>query len=102
MVEIQNRMFTEMQDQEIFRKALAYGLHYIERSLERNVYPSEEALANLGHFEEPMPAGPSDAGVVIDLLHRSGAPATVSQIGGRYFGFVNGSAVPTGMAATIL
>ncbi|MDA3812134.1 MAG: aminotransferase class V-fold PLP-dependent enzyme [Spirochaetaceae bacterium] len=32
-------------------------------------------------------------------LQEFGSPATVSQIGGRYFGFVCGSAVPAGLAA---
>jgi glutamate/tyrosine decarboxylase-like PLP-dependent enzyme len=36
---------------------------------------------------------------VIGLLQRYGAPATVAQLGGRYFGFVNGAAVPAGLAA---
>jgi glutamate/tyrosine decarboxylase-like PLP-dependent enzyme len=56
-------------------------------------------LQDLRYFEESLPAGPCSASEVIDLLHRYGAPATSAQLGGRYFGFVNGSAVPAGLAA---
>lgn len=49
-----------------------------------------------------MPTQPSSAVEIIEKLHRYGAPATISQIGGRYFGFVNGGIVPAGLAAKLL
>ncbi len=36
---------------------------------------------------------------MLALLNKYGSPATVSQIGGRYFGLVNGGIIPTGLAA---
>ena len=46
-----------------------------------------------------MPSNGLEAVKVIDILQQYGAPATVTHIGGRYFGFVCGSVVPAGMAA---
>jgi len=102
MTEIQKKMFAEMQDKSIFQKALELGSQYIDNSLNRNVYPTDEALENLKQFDEVMPTASSDSRLVIDKLNQYGSPATVSQIGGRYFGFVNGSVVPTGLAAKLI
>jgi glutamate/tyrosine decarboxylase-like PLP-dependent enzyme len=102
MTEIQKKMFAEMQDKTIFEKALQFGSQYIDNSLDRNVYPTEEALNNLMYFDELMPIDSSNALNVIQDLNQYGSPATVSQIGGRYFGFVCGSVVPSGLAAKLL
>lgn len=96
---IQQKMFQELSQKDIFDKVQSFGYAYLENALERNVYPTQEALENLSKFEHDLEESPSDANEVLELLNSHGSPATVSQIGGRYFGFVNGSAVPTGMAA---
>jgi len=49
-----------------------------------------------------LPEGFTPAGEVLNLLHNYGSPGTVAQFGGRYFGFVNGSMVPAGLASRIL
>ena len=49
---------------------------------------------------EELPEAPSDGFCVLDLLDRVGSPATVANAGGRFFGFVNGSALPISVAAT--
>jgi glutamate/tyrosine decarboxylase-like PLP-dependent enzyme len=99
---IQKAMFLEMQEKSIFAQAQLYGFEYLDSVFERNVFPTNEALDNLKHFDEPMPEEPANASEVIDMLHQYGAPATVAIVGGRYFGFVNGSVVPAGMAAKTL
>lgn len=96
---LQEAMFRELTGKALFEQAQAHGFAYLNAVFERNVFPTETALRDLRHFEEPLPAGPCSATEVIDLLHRYGAPATSAQLGGRYFGFVNGSAVPAGLAA---
>ena len=88
-----------MQDKSIFDQVQAYAYQYLDNAFERNIYPTAKAINNLHHFEEEMPAESTEAAAVLRLLNQYGTPATVSQIGGRYFGFVNGSAVPAGLAA---
>ncbi|MFZ8425945.1 aspartate aminotransferase family protein, partial [Staphylococcus aureus] len=68
-------------------------------AFERNIFPSEDALQALKRFDEALPHDTVDAVEVIDKLHEVGAPATVAKLGGRYFGFVTGSALPVGLAA---
>jgi len=96
---IQQTMFHDIHTKDVFEKAQEYAYDYLDRVMERNVYATDAALKDLVHFEEEMPAHPSAATTVIDLLHKYGAPATVAQSGGRYFGFVCGGIVPAGMAA---
>lgn len=96
---LQDAMFRDIAGKVPFEQAQAHGLAYLDAVFDRNVFPSEAALPDLRHFEEPLPAGSCSAEEVIELLDRYGSPATVAQAGGRYFGFVNGSAVPAGLAA---
>ncbi|MEL6720578.1 MAG: aminotransferase class V-fold PLP-dependent enzyme, partial [Bacteroidota bacterium] len=96
---LQSKMFEELNDDSLFKKAESYGLNYLSNVLERNVYPTPSALENLSEFEEELPIESGNAHAIIDQLNQYGAPATVAQIGGRYFGFVNGSVIPTGLAA---
>ncbi|MBL7874455.1 MAG: aspartate aminotransferase family protein [Cyclobacteriaceae bacterium] len=102
MAEIHKKMLAEVKDKVVFHEALQRGLTYIDSVLERNVYPTDEALDNLNQFDESMPEEPSSAMDVIRKLDHYGSPATVAQIGGRYFGFVNGSVVPSGLSAKLL
>lgn len=102
MSDIQSAMLAEMDRKTIFDLALRYGKEYIDASRARNVYPTAEAIANLGKFDGNLNEAPASAEEVLAQLHEYGSPATVSQIGGRYFGFVNGSAVPVGVAAKLL
>ena len=96
---LQDQMFSEMRDKRLFAQAQQHALLYLDAVFQRNVYPTEEALENLKIFDEKFPQAPCDGGAVIDRLHRYGSPATVAQLGGRYFGFVNGSSTPVGLAA---
>ncbi len=52
-------------------------------------------------FDEELPADSTNAKSVIEQLNKYGSPATTETLGGRYFGFVCGSAVPVGLAAKI-
>ena len=96
---IQSHMFADIQDNSLFKKAESFGLAYLESAQERNVFPNEEDLDNLLIFEEHMPEASGNAHEILNLLNTFGSTATVSQVGGRYFGFVNGSVVPAGLAA---
>jgi glutamate/tyrosine decarboxylase-like PLP-dependent enzyme len=78
------------------RKALAY----LQAVGSRRVAPSPSAVHELAQFDEPLPESPSDTFRVLDLLDRIGSPATVANAGGRFFGFVNGAALPVSIGAT--
>ena len=78
------------------RKAVAY----LQTVSSRRVAPAASAVLDLAQFNEPLPDSCTDAFCVLDLLDRVGSPATVANAGGRFFGFVNGSALPVSVAAT--
>src|SRR3954451_13119273 len=78
------------------RRALAY----LQTVGSRRVTPSAAAVLDLAQFDEPLPVEPTDAYCVLDLLDRAGSPATVANAGGRFFGFVNGGALPVSVGAT--
>ncbi|MEL6149229.1 MAG: aminotransferase class V-fold PLP-dependent enzyme [Chloroflexota bacterium] len=87
------------REKAIYRQAAAYAQQYMDDVDHRPVYPTDDALAGLARFDEPLPDGPHDAQDIIRLLHEAGSPATVAQGGGRYFGFVNGGIIPAALAA---
>lgn len=72
---------------------------YLRTLDDRPVFPGPEALAALAAFDEPLPEESSDPAATVALLDEVGSPATVAQVGGRYFGFVDGGALPVGVAA---
>lgn len=87
---------------ELLAQAAARAITYFRERDERPVFPDENSVHGLSAFVEAMPDGPLDAEDVIQLLDGIGTPATVSSSGGRYFGFVTGSAHPVGVAASWL
>src|SRR2546421_12918403 len=80
-------------------KARQFAGEYIDSLEERPVFPGEKSLRAMDALIEPLPENPSDPFLVLDQLQEIGAPAVVTQTGGRYFGFVNGGILPVGLAA---
>lgn len=72
---------------------------YLNERESRPVFPGPAELAALSAFEEPLPEEPQDPYETLALLDEVGSPATVTSTGGRYFGFVNGGALPATVAA---
>jgi len=95
-------MYKEVDEKIIFEKASQFAKEYLESVFERNVYPTEEALADLDKFDESMPLDSTKANDVIQFLNEYGSPATVTTTGARYFGFVSGAAVPVSLAAKVI
>jgi glutamate/tyrosine decarboxylase-like PLP-dependent enzyme len=95
---IRNRMFDEMRQKDAFEMARNAAFNYADEALKRHVYPTPEALDNLQIFDEPMPETPGDATAIVQQLDQYGSPATIAQIGGRYFGLVNGGVIPASLA----
>lgn len=69
---------------------------------ERRVSASAEGIAALARFHEAFPDRPTDPRAVVATLDEIGSPATMATTGGRYFGFVNGGALPAVVAANWL
>lgn len=99
---LQELLFDDIRNKKLFQKANDYAMDYLVTAFDRQVFPAAEALNDLAVFETPLPEEIGDAESILDCLYKYGAPATVSQIGGRYFGFVNGSVIPAGLAAKSL
>jgi len=64
--------------------------------------PAASDVAALARFHEPFPETGTDAKEVVRILDELGSPATTASAGGRYFGFVNGGALPASMGANWL
>lgn len=79
----------------------AAGFVSVER--DRPVVPTAEALERLESitFNATLDR-PLDPLNVIAMLDEIGSAATVSNTGGRYFGFVTGGVEPVGLAASVL
>lgn len=75
---------------------------YLDGLNARSVAPDPAAVAALRQLDEPLPAGPSDAGETLALLDRVVSPATLASAGRRFFGFVIGGALPEALAANWL
>ena len=95
---LQQKMRLEQQQKTLFKQAQAYAFEYADSALERSVFPSPRAVDELDQFIEELPEKTGDGSAILQQLHTAGSPATVSQTGGRYFGFVNGGVLPVTLA----
>ncbi len=95
---VQNKMFQELKDKKIFEQARKHAYAYSDGISDMDVFPSEENIENLKEFDEPLNDESTEAIDVIDILNQYGGPATTAQTGGRFFGFVDGGAIPVSIA----
>lgn len=86
----------------LLESAARRSVRYLNEIGDRRVGPSAEAVRALRGFDVEMPAAPVDPESVLDMLDRLGSPATVANVGGRYFGFVMGGSLPVTVAANWL
>lgn len=75
---------------------------YLATLAERPVAPATEGLAGLDTIDVDLPLYGRDAAAVLAELDEVASAATVATAGPRFFGFVNGGALPVGVAAAWL
>ena len=85
--------------EDLLSAAAGRAFAYLRDSPNRPVVPGPAALQALGQLAYRLPWAATDPRDVLALLDRVGSPATVVTTGGRYFGFVNGGALPALVAA---
>ncbi len=86
----------------LFADTAARADRYLKGLSDRGVVPSTEAVDRLAELGGPLPDAGEAPSEVIAALDEVGSPATVATAGGRYFGFVIGSGLPTAVAANWL
>jgi len=96
---LRTNMFLELKQKDILEQVKEYAFDYVNKAPERNVFPTVDAVVNLDTFEEPLPDSIGNPKEILEQLNLYASEATISQIGGRYFGFVNGGVIPTALAA---
>jgi len=98
-----NNLFDKLRNEstntDIYKKSMEYAFDYIKSVDSRNVCPTDEAINNLKYFNMDLPDEGMDTLEILRLLHDYGSPATIAQTGGRFFGFVNGGAIPAALAS---
>jgi glutamate/tyrosine decarboxylase-like PLP-dependent enzyme len=96
---LQSQMFDELSDKQIFEAAKRSAFAYLSDTTTRRAYPSTTAICALERFVEDLPQATGNGAEIIRMLDVLGSPATAASTGGRYFGFVNGGAIPTALGA---
>lgn len=75
------------------------AVEYINNVNNMRVYPNQQAINNLQVFDEDLSSEPVETSEILKQLNAYGAPATVAQTGGRYFGFVCGGILPSALSS---
>lgn len=79
--------------------AKSEAIKYLETADDMPVYPSPLSLERLKEFDEAIPTRTSNPFDTFKKLSSIGKITTVNHGGSRYFGFVNGGALPIGIAS---
>ena len=96
-MDLQNRLISELKDRSLFDGAHELGIEYIKNIDSKPVFPSKESLELLKNFDHDLSPEGLSAQKILKKFQNNGSPNTIAQIGGRYFGFVNGSAIPASL-----
>jgi glutamate/tyrosine decarboxylase-like PLP-dependent enzyme len=99
MNKLQGQLFEQQKSKVLLTQAQLAAFKYIDQLPEQRVFPDEDSISQLSVFEEPLPETSNDPSLLLQLLDNVGSINTVAQNGGRYFGFVNGNALPVTLAA---
>ncbi|WP_339721504.1 aminotransferase class V-fold PLP-dependent enzyme [uncultured Paraglaciecola sp.] len=99
MKQLQQALFKQQKSKSLLKQAQQAAFDYIDNVPKQRVFPDQQSLQKLAVFEEPLPEASSEPALLLELLDTVGSINTVAQTGGRYFGFVNGNALPVTLAA---
>ncbi len=99
--DIRAQMRRDRDSKTLLDQARQYVFEDIEAVDERAVFPDENAIRNLDRFDEPMPERSQSGAGTLEMLNTYGAPATVAQTGGRYFGDLSGRGIENVQAVWI-
>lgn len=86
----------------VFERAAAVAANFRAGLAARRVGAPDDAAAALARFDAPLPAAPSDPLAVVEELVALAEPGITASAGPRFFGFVNGGALPAASAADML
>jgi len=87
-------------DPELLRDVVDRATAYLIQSPERRVGAPDAAVAALSELAVPLSDSPRSARDIVAVIDRLGSPATTTNTGGRFYGFVNGGALPASVAAS--
>lgn len=93
---------TQTHTDSLLHDACTRACSYLRNIDGRRVFPLERDVAALSALGGELPGLPEDPERTLDLLDEIGSPATVATNSRRYFGFVNGAALPVCVAAQYL
>ena len=98
MSKLQHQLFQQQNTKALLKQAQQAAFEYIDNQPKQRVFPNQTNLEKLTTFDESLPETTSDPALLLALLNTVGSVNTVAQTGGRYFGFVNGNALPVTLA----
>ncbi|WP_293749194.1 aminotransferase class V-fold PLP-dependent enzyme [uncultured Paraglaciecola sp.] len=98
MNKLQERLFEQQNSKALLKQAQQAAFDYIVQQPKQRVFPDQANIEKLSVFEESLPNASCDPALLLALLDTVGSANTVAQTGGRYFGFVNGNALPVTLA----
>ncbi|MEP4892234.1 MAG: pyridoxal-dependent decarboxylase [Aliiglaciecola sp.] len=99
MSKLQKNMFEQARTSVLLKQACEDAISYQNNSNQKAIYPSQHNLELLSEFDTQLPEQMGDENAILSLLAKQGELNTVRYANGRYYGFVNGSSLPIGLAA---
>jgi len=86
-------------ERELLQRTAELAADYLDSLAERPVFPTARVEALVAALGGPLPEESSDPLDVVEQMARAVEPGVVATAGGRYFGYVTGSALPASVAA---
>ncbi|WJG08061.1 aminotransferase class V-fold PLP-dependent enzyme [Aliiglaciecola sp. LCG003] len=99
MSKLQADLFSQQDNQELLKQAADFAYSYTKNLPKMRSFPNQQSLSLLKELNIPLPEASEDPAKILGQLNHIGAQNTVPYSVGRYFGFVNGGALPIGLAA---